>query len=106
MNQSLRKWLYGLFGGIIGGAATSGVSWMSISASHAAGMDVPAVNFNTLWLICVSGMVSSALLFLKQSPLPADSADTVGQAVAKLVPQLEPKKDTAFIAKPKEPQKE
>lgn len=60
-----QSWLYGLFAGIIGGAATSIVT-------IAGGQMVGAATFTPRQLITV-GVISAiinAAMFLKQSPLP------------------------------------
>lgn len=64
------KWFYGLFGGIIGGAATAGGSWVGITLAKAAGANVATLNFNDLKVIMISGGLVAMLSFLKQSPLP------------------------------------
>lgn len=68
--KNLEKWTYGLLGGIIGGAATAGTSWLAMSAAHAAGADVPMLNWKALGVILLSGALTSSLAYLKQSPLP------------------------------------
>jgi hypothetical protein len=63
-------WFWSLLAAVIGGAATAGTSWLGMAAAKAAGMDVPVLNFNALGVICLSGGVTAALGYLKQSPLP------------------------------------
>lgn len=59
-------------GGIIGGAATAGSSWLAMAGAKSAGIDVPALNWKALGIILLSGAVTSALAYLKQSPVPPD----------------------------------
>ncbi len=75
MNK-IQTWAYGLLGGIIGGGATTASAWLGMSAAHAAGMNVPELNLKALGVIFVSGMLSSGLSYLKQSPLPPISETT------------------------------
>lgn len=76
-------WFWSLLAAVIGGASTAGTSWLGMAAAKAAGMDVPNLNFNALGVICLSGGVTAAMGYLKQSPLP---------------PLVE--EETAFITKP------
>lgn len=69
MNK-FEKWLYGLAGGCIGGGATSASAWLGMTAAKAAGLDVPMLNFKALGIIFLSGVITNALSYLKQSPLP------------------------------------
>jgi hypothetical protein len=74
---SLDNWLHGLFGGIIGGAASAGSAWMGMACAKSAGVDVPALNFKALGIILLSSGLMSAFAYLKQSPLPEVSSVTV-----------------------------
>ncbi len=65
------QWLWGLLNAIIGGAATSGWTWLMMAGLKQAGVDVPALNFKALGVIMLSGGVTSLLFYLKQSPIPA-----------------------------------
>lgn len=78
MNRWLKweTWLHGLMAGIIGGAAASGVSWLGMTGAKAAGADVPVLNLKSLGVILLSSGIFNALLYLKQSPLPAISTVT------------------------------
>ena len=66
------RWLRGLVGGFIGGAATAGGAWVGMSAAHSAGADVPLLNIKALGIILLSGGLSSTFAYLKQSPLPPE----------------------------------
>lgn len=70
IQKAVRLWFHGLVGGVIGGAATSGAAWLGMAAAKASGADVPELNFKALGIILASGAISSALLYLKQSPIP------------------------------------
>lgn len=76
MKITIKRWFHGLFGGVIGGAATAGTSWLAMAGAKSAGMDVPELNWKALGVILVSGAVTSALAYLKQSPLPPVNGDT------------------------------
>ena len=71
-----KKWFHGLLGGAIGGGATSASSWLGMAGAKAAGLDVPVLNLKSLGVIFLSGAISSALLYLKQSPIPPDDSAT------------------------------
>lgn len=86
LSHPVEVWIRGLFAGMIGGGATSGVSWLGMLGAHAAGADVPALNLKALGVIFLSGALTNALAYLKQSPLPP--ADETPQTIA---PPLEPK---------------
>lgn len=94
-----KHWLYGLFGGFIGGGATAGVSWFGMLGAKAVGMDVPDLNFQALGVIFLSGGISSALLFLKQSPfpqeieIPMDTITTTVKTVTQTPSHTEPPKE-------------
>lgn len=94
-----KNWLYGLFGGFIGGGATAGVSWFGMLGAKAIGMEVPDLNFQALGVIFLSGGLSSALLFLKQSPLPQeieipmDTVTTTVKTVSQTPSVTEPPKN-------------
>jgi hypothetical protein len=68
--KSVRVWVYGFAATIITGGATAGSSWLGMTAAKAIGIDVPVLNFKALGIICLCGGVTSALAYLKQSPLP------------------------------------
>lgn len=67
---SVSQWLTGLIGGVVGGAATAGQSWLALSGAHAAGLDVAVPNFKALGIICMAGATTSLLAFLAKSPIP------------------------------------
>ncbi len=88
---SWKMWLYGLFAGAIGGAASS----VSV-------MIVDPVNFNLqsgwskLWQVAAINALVSMALYLKQSPLPAISTiteTTVNQTVQTTVETATTKSD-------------
>ena len=63
-------WLRGLFAALIGGATTAGGAWLGMAAAHAAGVDVPTLNFKALGIIMLSAGLVSAFAYLSKSPLP------------------------------------
>jgi len=70
-----RNWLYGLFSGMIGGAATAGSSQLALAVSKGLGIEVDVLHWKQLGMVMlVSGLVS-AFAFLKQSPLPPKETD-------------------------------
>ena len=71
--NTLKAWVYGLLSGFIGGGATSASAWIGMASAKAAGMEVPTLNLKALGIIFISGGIASALGYLKQSPLPAES---------------------------------
>lgn len=72
MKELLRwqNWLHGLFGGIIGGAASAGSAWLGLVAAKSVGVDVPTLNLKALGVILLTSGIASGLAYLKQSPLP------------------------------------
>ena len=74
-----RAWGYGLFSGVIGGGATAGSAWMGMSVAKSAGVDVPVLNLKSLGIILAAGSLTSALAYLKKSPLPP--VDTITETV-------------------------
>jgi hypothetical protein len=68
--KKIQKWAYGLVGGCIGGGATTATAWLGMVGAKVAGADVPSLNFEALGIIFLSGVISSGLAYLKQSPLP------------------------------------
>lgn len=76
MNIKIKRWFHGLFGGVIGGAATAGTTWLAMAGAKSAGMDVPDLNWKALGVILLSGAATSAFAYLKQSPLPPLDEDT------------------------------
>lgn len=63
-------WIYALLNATIGGGASSVAGWMGAIGFKTAGLDVPQMNFNTLWIFWVSGSGAALFFYLKQSPLP------------------------------------
>jgi hypothetical protein len=74
--SSWDTWLHGLFGGAIGGAASAGSAWLGMAAAKAGGADVPTLNLKALGIILGTSALTSAFLYLKQSPLPEISTVT------------------------------
>jgi hypothetical protein len=70
-----KNWSYGLFGGAIGGAATTGSAWVGMTAAKAVGMDVPSLNWKAMGVILLSGALTNTFMYLKQSPLPTREPD-------------------------------
>lgn len=86
MKAQVRRWFHGLIGGIIGGSATAGTTWLAMAGAKSAGLDVPELNWKALGVILVSGAVTSALAYLKQSPLPpVEDEPTVSKSVLPLL---------------------
>lgn len=73
---SFDAWLHGLFGGIIGGASSAGSAWIGMATAKASGLDVPTLNLKALGIILATSALSSAFLYLRQSPLPEISTVT------------------------------
>lgn len=78
MKQNTSAWLHGLFGALIGGGASAAASGIVLPM-----MKPEAFNFhaelipmleNMLAMFAVSGLLS-AFLYLKQSPLPAETVE-------------------------------
>ena len=72
MKTTTQKWLHGLAGGVIGGIAASGLNWLTTNAAHAAGVDVPLMNWKAFGICLVTAGLVNAFSYLKQSPLPPD----------------------------------
>lgn len=75
MRPAVRKWWHGLKGGVIGGMATSGSAWLGLAGAKYVGLDVPQLNWKGLGIVLLSGGMSSAFAYLKQSPVPPDPDD-------------------------------
>lgn len=86
----IEKWAYGLLGGTIGGAATAATAWLGMTGAHAAGVDVPVMNWKALGVILVSGAVTNCLSYLKQSPLPPIETVFPSQSVPPVPPAPKP----------------
>lgn len=69
--QSCRLWIRGLLAAFIGGGATAASSWMGIAMANTVGMNIPALDWKALGIIFLSSGVFNALMYLKQSPVPA-----------------------------------
>lgn len=81
MNNTSKTWLHGLLGGAIGGAATAGSAFLGMAGAHAAGVsDISIPNAKTLGVILLSGALTSAFAYLKQSPLPPENGASGGNA--------------------------
>ena len=63
-------WFYGLVSGSIGGGATAAVSSLGLAIGQAVGIDVHGLDYKQIGAVFISGAVMSAILYLKQSPLP------------------------------------
>lgn len=76
MNNKIAKWAYGLLGGCVGGGASTASAWLGMVGAKAVGIEVPTLNLKALGIMFLSGMITSGLMYLKQSPVPAISTDT------------------------------
>jgi hypothetical protein len=74
--RKYRVWTSGLLAGFIGGGATAGSSWLGITAANALGANIQPLDLKALGWIVLSGGISNALFFLKQSPIPRDEDGT------------------------------
>ena len=76
MSPKSRKWFRGLFGGIIGSAASSASAAMGLAGASAIGVDVKPLDLKQLGAVFLTGAICGAVLFLKQSPIPPSEDDT------------------------------
>lgn len=83
MKLNFEGWFYGLIAATIGGASTAALSWAGMGAAHAAGIDVPVLNFKALAVVLVSGAAPSFFAYLKQSPLPPVVSETTTTVTVK-----------------------
>lgn len=76
MNQNTSAWFHGLFAALIGGGASAVVSGVTVSAIDPGNFNLTTQLGHTLelalTLFLVNGFIS-AMGYLKQSPLPAES---------------------------------
>ncbi len=69
MNR-VQKWGYGLFSGVIGGAATSLSTQGGLALVHTIAPVVQMLDFKQLGVTALAGGFWAAVAYLKQSPLP------------------------------------
>lgn len=75
--KKISEWAYTLVGGCIGGGAGAVAASLGLSGAKALGVtDIPTLNFHTIGVIFLSGVVTHAVMFLMKSPLPPISFDT------------------------------
>jgi len=63
-------WFFALMNAVIGGGASSVSGWFGAIGAQKAGMNVPDMNWETLWIFWMSGSLAALFFYLKQSPLP------------------------------------
>lgn len=100
MKLNFEAWSYGLVAASIGGASTAALSWAGMGAAHAAGIDVPVLNFKALLVVLISGAAPSFFTYLKQSPLPPIVSETTTITTVKetkTVPNEKPAEKTDVI---------
>lgn len=68
--RSPRIWLHGLGAAFIGGGASALTADQGLSLALRMGVDVPTLNLKALLIVFVASGISSAAMYLKQSPLP------------------------------------
>lgn len=68
--RSPRAWVHGLIAAFIGGGASALTTDQGLSLAQRMGVDVPTLNLNALGIVFLSAGLSSAAMYLKQSPLP------------------------------------
>ncbi len=71
-----RCWLASLWTGCIHGAAGAGSAQLALATGAGLGMGVKPLEWRALGVVMLAATVSSALAFLKQSPLPRPEDDT------------------------------
>lgn len=71
-----QNWLYGLFGGFIGGGASAITTATGLFAAKSVGIDVPVLNFKAAGIVFLSSGITAAAAYLVRSPLPKMSGDT------------------------------
>lgn len=76
-----KTWLKSLVAASIGGAATAGSSWAGIAVAQSVGVHVQTLDLKSLGIILASGAITSALAYLKQSPVPTDAAAVAASPV-------------------------
>lgn len=68
--RSPRIWLHGLGAAFVGGGASALTADQGLSLAARMGVDVPVLNLQALGIVFLSAGISSAAMYLKQSPLP------------------------------------
>lgn len=68
--RSPRIWLHGLGAAFVGGGASALTADQGLSLAQRMGVDVPVLNLQALGIVFLSAGISSAAMYLKQSPLP------------------------------------
>lgn len=77
--KNIQHWFYGLVSGFIGGGASTAGAWFGMIGAKQMGMDVPELHFTALVIMFLSGGITSALAYLKQSPLPPENTIQITQ---------------------------
>ena len=78
-----KTWLKSLGAAAIGGAATAGSSWAGFAVAQSVGVKVQSLDLKSLGIILLSGAITSALAYLKQSPLPGTGVPDIAAAPPK-----------------------
>lgn len=86
-----RHWAYGLFSGVIGGAATGGGSFTAIALAHAVTPKINLMDLNQLAMVCIAGGLTNAFAYLKQSPLPKEEESVTTTVTASVTEKTETK---------------
>jgi formate-dependent nitrite reductase membrane component NrfD len=68
--RSPRAWLHGLIAAFVGGGASAITTDQGFILAERLGVDVPTLNLNALGIVFLTSGLSSAAMYLKQSPLP------------------------------------
>ncbi len=95
MNQKTKLWFKSLVASVVGGAANAASASLGISAANLVGIKIEPLNLQQLGSVCLSGGIIGLIFYLKQSPVPPDSGDTV----------MITKTQTVAITTPKENEK-
>ena len=72
MRNTWRPWAYTFLVTVISGSANQVLSFLGISGAQALGINVPSLNWNSVWVMFCSAAFVHALTYLAKSPLPKD----------------------------------
>jgi len=65
-----QTWLYGLAGGVIGGACGTVSAYMGMALAKGVGVEIQLPNWKAIGIMFVTSGFFNAVLFLAKSPLP------------------------------------